>query len=127
VLGMARASEWAERVAAWKASGKTSDDFSQGQPFTGGGLRHWAYRLGKTRRRAGTVGPARRKVRLARVVRVASPASAPEMVGKPTVDEALTVEVAGARVIIPRRFERTTLEEVLAVLEARGSGRGGRR
>jgi hypothetical protein len=127
VLGMARASEWAERVAAWKGSGKTSDEFSQGQPFTGGGLRHWAYRLGKTRRREGTVGPAGRKVRLARVVRVASPASAPALDGKPAVEAALVVEVAGARVIIPSRFERTTLKEVLAVLEARGSGREGRR
>jgi hypothetical protein len=60
-------------------------------------------------------------------VRVASPASAPAMEGKPAVEAALVVEVAGARVIIPSRFERTTLGEVLAVLEARGSGGRGRR
>ena len=117
---MTKASEWAERVAAWQASGKTSDEFSQGQPFTGGGLRHWAYRLGKTRRRAGTVGPAARKVPLARVVRVARRSAAKRTKEAPADGEALAVEVAGVRVIVPARFDRESLEQLLAVLKGGG-------
>jgi hypothetical protein len=122
---MAKASEWAERVSAWKASGKTSDEFSEGQPFTGGGLRHWAYRLGQTRRRPGTVGPQGRKVRLARVVLV-SRRPAPMTGGTPAGAATLALEVAGVRVIIPPRFDRSTLKEVLAVLEGRGRAGGER-
>jgi hypothetical protein len=123
--GMAKEEEWAERVAAWRASGKTSDEFSEGQPFTAGGLRHWAYRLGKTRRRA-TSGPALRTVRLARVVRVARGAVAVAR-GKAATpyEAALAVEVAGLRVIVPIGFDRRTLEQVLSAIE--GLSRHGER
>ena len=46
--GMTETEErWAERVAAWRASGQTSREYCEGRDFTAGGLRHWAYRLRK--------------------------------------------------------------------------------
>jgi hypothetical protein len=72
---MATARDWAARIEAWRASGQTSEDFCATRGFSAGILRHWAWKLGKTRRRRGSYGPKMTPVdhvRLLREVRVPS-------------------------------------------------------
>ena len=59
--------KWAERVEGWRESGVTSEQYSDGRGFSANGLRHWAYKLGKTERRRPTVEVP--EVRIVRVVR----------------------------------------------------------
>jgi hypothetical protein len=109
---MADEATWGRRVAEWRASGQTSLAFSAGREFTAGGLRHWAYRLGKTRKQARSV-PA---VRMARVVRVpSSPAAASAS------DVPIIVEFGGVRVSLRAGFDRATLGAVLDLLDSRGA------
>jgi hypothetical protein len=141
MAAMKRASAklWAERVAAWRASGLTSEEFSRGREFTAGGLRHWAYRLGKTTKRgqirtAAAKADARRRqplkperVRLARVVREASPegtrSTAPTG-GAPAptaTAPAVTVELGRFRIAVAAGCDRETLATVLSVLDRGGT------
>ena len=121
---MADASVWAGRVTAWRTSGKTSEDFCRGREFTPGGLRFWAHRLGKAspardsdaaRRKTGPGGTPR-KVRLARVVRLAS--SPPAACPAPIV-----VEIGVARVVVPTGADGAALAMVLAALGTAGGAR----
>jgi hypothetical protein len=121
---MAEASEWASRVAAWRSSGETSEEFCKGRDFTPGGLRHWAHRLGKTRPYNKRRTPARAEageIRLARVerVRIAAATHAPEESG----DASLTIELGAARVVVRSGFDHATLAAVLDVLDARRGAR----
>jgi hypothetical protein len=109
---MADAATWERRVAEWRASGLTSHAFSAGREFTAGGLRHWAHRLGKTRKQARNA-PA---VRMARVVRVSS---SPAPV--PASDVPIVVEVGGVRVSLRAGFDGATLGAVLDLLGSRGA------
>ena len=109
---MADAATWERRVAEWRASGLTSLAFSAGREFTAGGLRQWAYRLGKTRKKARSAAA----VRVARVVRVpSSPAPVPAS------DVPIIVEVGGMRVSLRAGFDRATLGAVLDLLDSRGA------
>jgi hypothetical protein len=78
--------KWAERVESWRESGLTSEDFSDGQGFSASGLRHWAYKLGRTERPRPTVEIP--DVRIVRVVRATagagSVAEAPALAATPT-------------------------------------------
>jgi hypothetical protein len=94
--------------------------FAEGRDFTAHQVCFWNVKLRRAEEAAkGQVpkpsGPA--AVRVARVVRVATavPAAAP-----------LTVEVAGARVVVPRGFDGATLCAVLDALEARTAREGKR-
>jgi len=64
--------KWAERVESWRESGLTSEQYSDGRGFSANGLRHWAYKLGKTERRRPTVEVP--EVRIVRVVRATAEA-----------------------------------------------------
>jgi hypothetical protein len=59
--------KWAERVESWRESGLTSEQYSDGRGFSASGLRHWAYKLGRTERPRPTVEVP--DVRIVRVVR----------------------------------------------------------
>ena len=59
--------KWAERVEGWRESGVTSEEYSDGRGFSANGLRHWAYKLGKSKRRRPKVEMP--DVRIVRVVR----------------------------------------------------------
>jgi hypothetical protein len=131
---MADTAKWAERIAAWRASGLTSTAFCEGRDFTAGGLRHWDYRLRRQQEQTESARAAAKEaaqptpkaaasapVRLARVVRKAS--AAPALVpsaGHPEVS--LVLEVAGARVRVGPGFCSRTLGALLDVLEARTTG-----
>ncbi len=87
-------SRWAERVAAWRASGATAPVFCKDKDFTASGLRYWASKLGN--------------VRLARVVRAAP---APHETESP-----ILLEVGAVRLGIRRGFDPATLRAILEVL-----------
>jgi len=114
---MADQETWASRVQEWKASGLTSARYCEGKPFTAGGLRHWAYRLGRGRSSSEGEG-----IRLAKVVRIPSPKT-------PTVDEAteggeqpaLVLAVGAVRIEVRSGFDRDTLAAVLELLATTGS------
>ncbi|MGH8738796.1 MAG: IS66 family insertion sequence element accessory protein TnpA [Burkholderiales bacterium] len=78
--------KWAERVESWRESGLTSEQYSDGRGFSANGLRHWAYKLGKTERRRPTVDVP--EVRIVRVVRGTTEtgpvAEVPAMAATPT-------------------------------------------
>ena len=124
---MATANDWAERVEAWRASGQTSEEFSQGRGFSGGGLRHWAYRLGKTRGRPKGVAGLKGAVRLARVLRspgveLGATRRERSLESSSGSGSAMAVEIRDARVIVPAGFDAATLRNVLAVLDERAAG-----
>ncbi len=119
---------WAERVAAWQASGVSSYAFAEGRGFTAGGLRYWASRL---RREAAEARPPR-SVRLARVLRSAgSGSTASAAASLPTeasqadevvVESPVVVELGGTHVAVRRGFDRATLAAVLEVVTAVARG-----
>jgi hypothetical protein len=117
---MASAETWARRVAAWKASGRSSEAFCKGKAFTAGGLRHWAYRL----RCEGRDEP-EPVIRIGRVLRRPAPAEAAKP-AQPSIDEkaeAIVVELGAARVAVRPGFDRLTLAAVLDLLASRGGTR----
>jgi len=112
---MADQETWAQRVSEWKSSGLTSTAYCRGKPFTAGGLRHWAHRLGRSRRQ-GTGS-----VRVARVLRVSELRSSSKREPSPTgvaLTEALVVEIGAARVAVRPGFDRAALAAALEVLAA---------
>ena len=115
---MASAETWARRVAAWKASGRSSEAFCKGKAFTAGGLRHWAYRL----RREGRDEADTPVIRMGRVLRRPAPVEAamPEPPGIDEKTESIVVELGTARVAVRPGFDRPTLAAVLDLLTARG-------
>lgn len=109
---------WAKRVSEWRASGKSSIEFCEGQEFSAGGLRHWAHRLEKMRaaKEKAKTSPEASPVRVLRVVRRkargdASPAPA-------RADGNVVIEIGKARVSVDAGFDRETLRAVIDVLAA---------
>jgi hypothetical protein len=102
---------WRKRVKAWRACGQRAEDFCAGQGFSASLLRHWAWRLGMTRKRGGrgAVSP----VPLARVVRIC-PSEA--SVGR---SEAIRIAIGRVRVDVPAGVDVATLAAVMAVLDGR--------
>jgi transposase len=63
---MTRASEWAERVSSWRASGQSAAEFCRGKPYTKESLYVWSSTLKRKQVEANSRSS---KVALARVVR----------------------------------------------------------
>lgn len=126
---MADRAEWTRRVSEWRASGQPSPEFCKGKPFSPGGLRFWAHKLGETARaRPRKVAEPRPVMRIRRVVRVPAPKAEPGPAtapGAPAVREAtpvasLVVELGGARITVPPRVDRDALAVVLDLLAKTG-------
>lgn len=91
---------WKKRVASWRASGQTADEFSEGRPWSPKTLRWWSSRL----RREGASASATPIVRIAQLVR------------PPAVERgAVVVEALDARVRVTVEAGAPT-ETVAAVL-----------
>lgn len=111
LAGMAKASEWAARVEAWRASGERAADFCQGREYRAKNLQWWSSHLKRGRARAGD------RVALARVVR------APEATRTPR-SSSIVVQLGAARVEVWSGADRAALELVLeALLSAAARGR----
>jgi len=115
---MAKAAEWARRVAAWRVSGRTSTQFAEGQDFSAGSLRYWSSRLRRTAKQpiANVAVKGEKRVALARVVVASRPSEtrALEHVAEPA---ALVVEVGAAKVCVRPGFDASLLRAVLTTLQ----------
>jgi hypothetical protein len=97
---------WKKRVASWRASGQTAEEFSKGRPWSLSTLRWWSSRLG--REASSGAAPV---VRVAQLVR--SRASPPRERGGSIVVELLDARL---RITIERDADRDTVAAVLGVL-----------
>jgi hypothetical protein len=103
-----RASEWATRVAAWRASGKTSKQFCKEGGYSARSLLWWSSEFNRR-----PAAPSRHNpVALTRVIRKREPRA----VG---ADAPIVVRFEGVGVEVPMGADRTTLTMVLGVLGAR--------
>jgi hypothetical protein len=121
---MADAATWSKRIAEWRASGLTAEEFCEARDFGVAGLYAWSSRLRRSgQRRTGTA------VRIARVetkraAEVHAEVGLAAATSVTTGGTPLVVELGDARVIIGAGVQRALLELVLDVLDARA--RGGR-
>jgi|SRR5271170_3708157 hypothetical protein len=99
--------KWSERVQAWRASGKTADEYASAFEFQASTLRYWASRL-KTE-------SAEKPAVIARVVRRQSRALVVER-GDAGVQAEVEVAVGEARIIVRRGFDAELLRQVAAAL-----------
>lgn len=99
---------WAERVAAWRASGQSPETFTRGESYAPATLRWWSSRL---RRRVKAREPAKRETR-----RRTPFVQMAEVVRKSDSVVPVVVEVGRARIIVGERFDATLLARVVAAL-----------
>jgi hypothetical protein len=105
---MAKASEWESRVASWRASGLTSNEYCKGRGYSPKSLLWWSCQLGRKR----VETPSRTgSVRLARVIRPTPSASTTTVL----------IEIDGARVAVSSGANAETLRVVFDALRARTS------
>jgi hypothetical protein len=118
---MADAEIWGKRVSDWRASDLTAAEFCTERGLSVSALRNWAYRL-RAAEKAAQAAPVQ-------VVPVTvrpdgdGVATGPSGIEEPK--PALTLELGGARIVVPAGFDRATLRAVLDVLGERQS-RGAR-
>lgn len=101
---MTRAPEWAARLEAWRASGKSANEFCAEHGYSAKNLVWWSSYL----RRKAAAAPKRRRVMLARVVR--------KRVAPPPPAAAIVVQIGSARVEVVAGVDRGALAMVLATL-----------
>jgi len=99
--------KWSDRVQAWRASGKTAEEYASAFEFQASTLRYWASRL-KTE-------SAGKPAVMARVVRRQSRALVVERVDTGVQSE-VEVAVGEARIIVRRGFDAELLRQVAAAL-----------
>ena len=108
---MAKRADWAKRVAAWHASGKSAGEFCEGRDYSPKRLQWWAWYLGRSGGER-TV-PRKASVEFARVVRKRAGDAGSR------ADSTIVVQVGPARIEVGPRADRTALSAVLdAVLAA---------
>ena len=98
--------KWSERVADWRASGKTAEEYAQGRGFEPSTLRFWSSRLRHIASKAAT--GAQPRVRMARVVPVAS--------AVPVAERPFVVIVGAARIEVRAGCDRRALREIVDAL-----------
>jgi hypothetical protein len=112
--------KWAERVRAWRSSGKTAEEFASELDFEASTLRYWASRLKSTAasaaaaptETAGKRSRTRPTAMIARVVRQRTDDTARVEGAAPTLE----VVVGSARIAVRRGFEPEVLRQVVAAL-----------
>jgi transposase len=110
---MTRASEWATRVAAWRASGKTAKEFCKGRDYTAARLLWWSSDL---KRRSIAQAPGN-PLALTRVMRRTETA---------LQSIAVVVHLGGVRIDVPAGADRATVATVLEVLRTPSESEGRR-
>ena len=99
------ASEWSERVAAWRTSGKSASVFCEEHEYSAKSLQWWSSQL---KRRGQLVGSSEPRVKLARVVRSRGQSA--------STSRSIVISVGEARVEVSSGVDRATLELVLGAL-----------
>lgn len=128
---MANIETWTSRIAAWRESGLTASDFSEGKEFAAGTLLWWSSRLAKLQSVAcppavANEGPPPtpmpgNKVRLARVVRCSQgKVSAPQEAQRR--EASVVVEVGAMRVVVPTGADAVTFSMVLQAVGQQAGG-----
>lgn len=113
MAGMAnetRERQWAERVAEWRASGRSARAYCEGRDFNHRDLYRWGQRLKRA-------APRRAPAGAVQMVRVESRKVTPPQA-------ALTIELGATRVAVPAGYDGATLRTVLEALGE--TSRGGR-
>jgi hypothetical protein len=109
--GMANAETWSKRVEEWRVSGLSAKEFGAKHGLPASGLWNWSSRL-----------RAAEKVNLVPVTIKPSADSLPSStVEAEPAKPALTIELDGARIVVPTGFDRATLTVILDVLGERPS------
>ena len=101
----ASASEWAERVSEWRASGQSAAAFCETREYSAKSLQWWSSQLKRRGRLAASNEP---QVKLARVVRGSR--------------DTIVVQVGEARVEVPVGADRATLDLVFGALRDAQAG-----
>jgi hypothetical protein len=110
---MVKKADWAKRVAAWRASGKSAREFCEGREYSPKRLQWWAWHLGRGERAV----PREASVEFARVVRQRDADAGGRA-------DSIVVQVGAARIEVGARADRAALAAVLdAVLAAAPGGR----
>jgi hypothetical protein len=104
---MTKASEWAQRVEAWRASGKSAAEYCEKREYTAKSLQWWASRL---RRRGLAASEGEATVTLARVVR------SPHQAIHAAQGASIVVTLGEARVEVSAGADRAALSMVLQAL-----------
>ena len=123
---MAKAIEWREKIAEWRASGLSAAKFAESRGYSAHQVWNWAARFRKedaacAARAAEAAGPAQtvsvagHSIPFARVLR----APKQEVSENAVPAGAMAVEVCGMRLVVPSGFDRETLAMVLDEVEAR--------
>jgi transposase-like protein len=100
--------EWQKRIARWKDSGLSAEQFAAELGINAGTLRYWKYSFDKEAREPGSTAAPAKAADLVEVRPVVVPAAAFEL------------ELGSERKLrIPSQFEAAALERLLAVLERR--------
>ncbi len=112
----AKAAEWAERVRAWRASGKTAVAFAVEHGIAEATLRWWASELGSTaaaepRRRGRPPKVASAPLMLARVVRTGGQQALTPSPGAP-----ISIAIGDVRVLVERGVDENALRVVFRAL-----------
>jgi hypothetical protein len=102
---MAKAAEWTNRVAEWRASGLKAKDFCVDREYSAKSLWHWSSKLARASNKKTTRQP---KVRLMRVARQSS-ALAPSASG-------IVVELAGAKLTLQGQVDLVALRTLVMAL-----------
>ncbi len=116
--------EWAERIRNWRASGLSMADFCRKEPYTTSGLGYWIKRFeGKSTKASTKASP----VRLARVVRSATPAPVevtPSKSGsvRSSSEGSIVIEVVSVRAVVPSDLVGSQLDSVVASIARGWSG-----
>lgn len=105
--GMADAETWKLRVAEWRASGLTSEQFAQTRGFAGSTLLWWSSRFRRAEE-AVDDSPPQRPITLARVVPITS--------RRERGPSGVAVQVGGCLVRLDTDFDRATFSEAVAAL-----------
>ncbi len=113
-MAKASATEWAERVRAWRSIGLTSKDFCRGRGFTAQTLLWWSSQLG--RKQGSGLSARQPPIVLARVVSKGSPTH------EAATRTPITLELNGARVEVSPGTDPATLSMVLETLRAAPGG-----
>jgi len=110
---MAKAADWAERVAQWRVSGLSAPKFAEQHGIAANQLRQWAYELKKRGMKVSESADVPTQVRLLRVIPRQESHPAPTS----QTNSGIRLSIDGAALELAIGFDEPTLRRVLAVVK----------